>query len=167
MLYKRGNVWWYEFAFDGVRIRESSGTDSKTIARQAELKRRRDLELSISGIRRERPLVLSEAAKQWLATKTALSPLGLRYYRQLPSQTRAPLRQAIRNRFDPRRCSAPSKAATGRGALGSANQRRDRHAESGSTVSRALVSNFWPNPHAATKCRSGTGAEFRGDRAAS
>ena len=33
MLYKRGNVWWYEFIFNGSRIRESSQTDSKTIAR--------------------------------------------------------------------------------------------------------------------------------------
>ena len=82
MLYKRGNVWWYEFIFNGVRIRESSHTDSKAIARQAELKRRRDLELSISGIKRERPMVFHVAAKQWLATKIALSPLGLRYYRQ-------------------------------------------------------------------------------------
>jgi len=82
MLYKRGNIWWYEFAFNGVRIRESSGTDSKTLARQAELKRRRDIETSLTGIKREKALQFSQAAKQWFATKTALSPLGLRYYRQ-------------------------------------------------------------------------------------
>jgi integrase len=82
MLYKRGNVWWYEFIFHGMRIRESSSTDSKTIARQAELKRRRDLELSISGVKRDRPLRFCDATKHWLNTKTALTPLGLRYYRQ-------------------------------------------------------------------------------------
>jgi integrase len=82
MLYKRGNVWWYEFTFGGLRVRESSGTDSKTIARQVQLKRRRDLELSVSGVKRDRPLRFCEATKQWLATTTALSALGLRYYRQ-------------------------------------------------------------------------------------
>jgi hypothetical protein len=82
MLYRRGNVCWYEFIFNGSRIRESSNTDSKTIARQLELKRRRDLELAVGGIKRERPLQFRIAAKQWISTKTALSKLGLRYYRQ-------------------------------------------------------------------------------------
>jgi integrase len=82
MLYRRGNVWWYEFIFNGSRIRESSHTDSKTIARQLELKRRRDLELAVGGIKRERPLQFRVATKQWFSTKTALSKLGLRYYRQ-------------------------------------------------------------------------------------
>jgi integrase len=83
MLYKRGNVWWYEFSLNGARIRESSHTTSKTIAKQAELQRRRELELSINGLtKRERPALFPVAAKQWLGAKTALSPLGLRYYRQ-------------------------------------------------------------------------------------
>jgi len=82
MLYKRGNVWWYEFISNGVRIRESSGTDSKTIARQSELKRRRDLQLSLSGLKRDRPIHFSDAAKQWFVTKVDLSPHGVRYYRQ-------------------------------------------------------------------------------------
>ena len=82
MLYKRGNVWWYEFISNGVRIRERSGTDSKTIARQSELKRRRDLQLSLSGLKRDRPIHFSDAARQWFATKANLSPHGVRYYRQ-------------------------------------------------------------------------------------
>ena len=69
MLYERGNVWWYEFIFQRMRIRESSSTDSKTIARQAELKRRRDLELSISGVQRDRPLRFCDATKHWLNMK--------------------------------------------------------------------------------------------------
>jgi integrase len=82
MLYKRGNIWWFEFEFDGARIRESARTDSKTIARQAELARRRDLELGVNGLtKRERPL-FPEAARQWFQSKTDLSPLGKRYYRQ-------------------------------------------------------------------------------------
>ena len=82
MLYKRGNIWWFEFEFDGARIRESTRTDSKTIARQAELARRRDLELGVNGLtKRERPL-FPAAARQWFQSKTGLSPLGERYYRQ-------------------------------------------------------------------------------------
>ena len=34
-VYKRGDTWWYEFTFNGARIRESAHTTSKTIARQA------------------------------------------------------------------------------------------------------------------------------------
>jgi integrase len=52
------------------------------VARDAERARRRELELGINGLaKRERPL-FPVAAKDWLATKEALSPLGLRYYRQ-------------------------------------------------------------------------------------
>ncbi len=82
MLYRRGKVWWYEFIFEGRRIRESSRTDSKTVARQAELKRRRDLQLSLSGLKRDRPQPFRVAAQRWIDTKTTLSPLGARYYRQ-------------------------------------------------------------------------------------
>ena len=82
MLYKRGNIWWFEFEFNGARIRESARTNSKTIARQAELARRRDLELGVNGLtKRERPL-FTAAARQWFQSKTGLTPLGERYYRQ-------------------------------------------------------------------------------------
>ncbi len=43
MIYKRGRIYWYEFSFQGQRIRESSHTNSKTIARDAEWARQRDL----------------------------------------------------------------------------------------------------------------------------
>ena len=82
-LYKRGGVWWYEFSFDGQRIRESARTASKTIAKQAELQRRRELELGINGLaKRERPPLFRVAAGEWLGSKVALTPLGRAYYRQ-------------------------------------------------------------------------------------
>jgi hypothetical protein len=31
-LYKRGDVWWFKFRFEGQVIRESAKTDSKSIA---------------------------------------------------------------------------------------------------------------------------------------
>lgn len=43
-LFRRGDVWWYEFWFAGRRIQESSKSPSKTIARTAEQDRRRELE---------------------------------------------------------------------------------------------------------------------------
>ncbi len=82
-VYRRGKTYWYDFWFDGAHIRESAKTTSKTIARQAELHRRRELELGINGLaRRERPPLFPIAAKQWLDSKTALTPLGKAYYNQ-------------------------------------------------------------------------------------
>jgi integrase len=82
-VFRRGGVWWYEFNFDGARIRESAHTSSKTIAKQAEVQRRRELELGINGLaKRERPSLFPIAAKDWLASKTALTPLGRAYYAQ-------------------------------------------------------------------------------------
>jgi integrase len=82
MIYRRGKVFWYEFNFNGARIRESASTSSKTIAKQAEMQRRRELELGINGLTKpERPL-FPLAAKDWFASKSSLSPLGIRYYEQ-------------------------------------------------------------------------------------
>ncbi len=82
-VFRRGGIWWYEFSFNRARVRESAQTTSRTIARQAELKRRRDLALSINGLtKREPPPLFPVAAKQWLDSKTALTPLGRAYYAQ-------------------------------------------------------------------------------------
>ena len=80
---RRGQVWWFEFSFQGQRIRESAKTSNKIIAREAERARRRDLELGINGLKkRERPPLFPVAAKEWYESKTALTPLGLVYYKQ-------------------------------------------------------------------------------------
>jgi integrase len=74
-LYKRGNVWWYKFRFEGQAIQESAKTRSKTLAREAERARRRDLELAVNRIRRPRRMPLfSMAANEWLKTKTTIAP---------------------------------------------------------------------------------------------
>jgi integrase len=81
--FKRGGVYWYEFVFNASRIRESAHTSSKTIAERAEMQRRRELELGTNGLtKRERPPLFPVAAKDWLASKTALTPLGRAYYAQ-------------------------------------------------------------------------------------
>ena len=43
-------IWWYEFSLAGKRIRESAQTPLKTIAREAEHDRRRELEKTLAGM---------------------------------------------------------------------------------------------------------------------
>ena len=75
-LFKRGNVWWYKFRFAGQVVRESSKSGSRTVAKEAERSRRRELEESFNRISRPRTAQLfSGAAETWLQTKIAhLSP---------------------------------------------------------------------------------------------
>jgi hypothetical protein len=47
---KQSNIYWYDFRFLGKRVRESAKTTSKTLARQAEKNRRRELEEGINGL---------------------------------------------------------------------------------------------------------------------
>ncbi len=75
-LYRRGDVWWYKFRFAGQVIRESSKSESKNVARDAERARRRELEGSYNRISKPRTAQLfSAAAEAWLKAKIAhLSP---------------------------------------------------------------------------------------------
>lgn len=82
-VYKRGGVYWYKFLFQGQLIRESAKTNSKTVAREAERARRRDLELAVNRIsRRERMPLFSVASREWLDTKTPLAGKTVAAYRQ-------------------------------------------------------------------------------------
>ena len=68
---KDSKVWWYDFVFEGQRVRESAKTRSKTIAKDAEKARRRELEESYNGIkRRDRAKLFSVAAEEWLVIKS-------------------------------------------------------------------------------------------------
>ena len=75
-IFRRGEVWWYKFQFAGQVFRESSKSESKTIARDAERSRRRELEGSYNRISKPRTAQLfSVAAEAWLGAKIAhLSP---------------------------------------------------------------------------------------------
>jgi integrase len=75
-VYKRGDVYWYKFKFVGQSIRESAKTNSKTVAKNAERARRRELEEGFNGISKpQRAQLFSVAADIWLAAKSAhLSP---------------------------------------------------------------------------------------------
>jgi integrase len=66
-LYKRGDVWWYKFRFAGQMIRESTKSESKTVAKDAERVRRRELEESWNQIkRRTLPPTFERASTAWL-----------------------------------------------------------------------------------------------------
>jgi integrase len=69
-VYKRGGSWWYNFVFAGQRIQESARTGSKTLAKDAEKQRRRELEEGYNGLvaedRTRRILKLSEASDVFL-----------------------------------------------------------------------------------------------------
>jgi len=67
-LFQRGDIWWYEFWFAGRRIRESSKSESKTVAKSAEKNRRRELEEgfnNVSDVRRERIRSMGEIADEF------------------------------------------------------------------------------------------------------
>jgi integrase len=71
-VYRRGEVWWYEFCFRGQRIRESTGSESRTLAVKAERQRRRELEESANGVRAaRRPVLFPVAAREWMAVNRA------------------------------------------------------------------------------------------------
>lgn len=71
-IYQRNEIWWYEFEFRGQRIRESTGSNSKTLAIKAERQRRRELEESANGVRAaRRPVLFSIAAREWMAANRA------------------------------------------------------------------------------------------------
>jgi integrase len=68
-LFKRGKIWWYEFLFARRRVRESAKTTSKTVARLAEQKRRRQLEDGFNGVednREERIRSIKELGRAYL-----------------------------------------------------------------------------------------------------
>jgi integrase len=82
-VYKRGQTYWYEFIFNGSRIRESAKTDSKRIATEAERARRRDLELGVNRLAKREPMPLFKAAaERWLSSLSGLAGKSLASYRQ-------------------------------------------------------------------------------------
>jgi integrase len=68
-VYRRGDVWWYKFRFANRVIRESAKTLSKTVARDAEKKRRRELEEGYNDLtdtRQERVQTVRQISEAYL-----------------------------------------------------------------------------------------------------
>jgi hypothetical protein len=53
-IFPRGKIWWYKFYFAGQFIRESSKSTSKTVAKNAENQRRRELEEGFNNVPKRR-----------------------------------------------------------------------------------------------------------------
>lgn len=70
-VFKRGGVWWYKFYFANKLIRETAKTSSKTLAKDAETKRRRELEEGFNGLssvdRTKRVQTFAQAADELLS----------------------------------------------------------------------------------------------------
>jgi hypothetical protein len=69
-VFKRGGVWWYKFYFAGQFIRESTKSTSKTLAKDAENQRRRELEQGFHNLkqrRENRVRLLGDVAVEYLA----------------------------------------------------------------------------------------------------
>jgi integrase len=76
-LFRRGRIWWYEFWFAGRRIRESAKTGSKTLAKAAEQRRRRELEEGFNNLedaRRDRVRTVQEISDEYLASYRLRNP---------------------------------------------------------------------------------------------
>jgi integrase len=69
MIYKRGKggIYWFRFRFGGRFVHESARTTSKTLAREGERQRRRELETKWNRVeRRSLPPTFGRAASGWL-----------------------------------------------------------------------------------------------------
>jgi integrase len=66
-IYKRGEVYWYEFEFLGQRIRESSHSRNKEVCERLMRERRRAMELAGGGLTKiSRPKLFGTAARAYL-----------------------------------------------------------------------------------------------------
>jgi integrase len=76
-LYKRGNIYWYNFLFGGRHIQESAKTTKRTVAKLAEENRRREFERAYNAIGYN----TIEERKQRIGTFSNLAADYLREYR--------------------------------------------------------------------------------------
>jgi predicted metal-dependent hydrolase len=76
-LFKRGGVWWYKFYFAGQQIRETSKSTSKTVAKNAEQQRRRELEAgfhNLKEVRQQRIRYLKDVIEEYLVGYSQCTP---------------------------------------------------------------------------------------------
>jgi integrase len=81
-LFRRGGVWWYEFWFAGRRVQESSKSPSKTIAKNAEQTRRRELEEGFNNFtdtRHERVRTFIDMAEEYFDAYKLRLPQSARF----------------------------------------------------------------------------------------
>jgi hypothetical protein len=79
---KHTKIWYYEFIFAGRLIKESAKTTSKTVAKEAEKKRKRELEQGFNGLadsREERIRNVTELATTFLGDYTIRQPKSAKF----------------------------------------------------------------------------------------
>src|SRR5712671_2968451 len=85
-VYKRGDVYWYEFLFKGERIKESTRQGNQNTARTMESAHRTNLARGEVGIEeRNATPTLKEFAKQfepWMEMEYASKPATVRFYKE-------------------------------------------------------------------------------------
>ena len=98
MLYRRGSKWWFKFRFAGRVYREPAKTSSKTLAREVERVRRREIEAAYGRVpKRRAPRTIEVEARDWIALKrTTLAASSLRI---LESDFRLHLLPALQGRL--------------------------------------------------------------------
>lgn len=83
-IYKRGDVYWFEFVWNGERIRESTKQGNRVVARQIESARRTQLAKGEVGIEERKPAPrLKEFApkfRETIAIRKAQTPLTVSFY---------------------------------------------------------------------------------------
>ncbi len=85
-LYKRGDIYWYRFVWNGELIRESTRQTNKRVAQQMEAAHRASLAKGEVGIRdKKREVTLGEFikcdVKPYVESRFADKPKTLEYYR--------------------------------------------------------------------------------------
>lgn len=71
-IYKRGDIWWYDFVYQGQRFRESTESTRKTDAKEIELQRRESLRRGEDASRAKgKQALFPAAAETWMTTNKA------------------------------------------------------------------------------------------------
>src|SRR5262249_46113818 len=83
-VYKRGNLWWYDFIFEGVRFQGSTKQGSRRVAEQIEAAKRTQLAKGEVGIRERKPVpTFAEFEKRFRAemkSTHSAKPRTVTYY---------------------------------------------------------------------------------------
>jgi hypothetical protein len=128
MIYQRGKnkTWWMRFRFGGRFIHESTRTNSKTVARDAERHRRRELEKKWNRIeKRILPPTLTQATKRWIEKRASLASNTLETYQAALKHVRALLGSMLVCEIEARDIVGYQKCRLAKGAAGAAVQQRN------------------------------------------
>ena len=84
-IYKRGDVWWFKFKFDGQTIRESTKQGNKRVAEQIEAAKKTQLAKGEVGIERRVVPILADFAERFRAeigVRCAAKPRTIEFYEE-------------------------------------------------------------------------------------